>query len=84
MKKRLEDKSLLDCLKACRKASREEEIAAHGRPAGCGRVHKSKKVYDRKRIKAADKKSMPFLFVDIKIFANIFGEMMPICLLCKA
>lgn len=38
-----------DYLKAHRKASREEEIARHGRPARFRAVHKSKKAYDRKR-----------------------------------
>lgn len=41
-----------DYLKAHRKASREEEIARHGRPARFRAVHKSKKAYDRKREKA--------------------------------
>lgn len=35
-----------DYLKAHRKASREEEIARHGRPARFRAVHKSKKAYD--------------------------------------
>ena len=41
-----------DYLKANRKLSREEEIKTHGRPVRIGGVHKSKKVYDRKRSKA--------------------------------
>ena len=61
MKKRLKDTELRACLKACRKAARDGEIAAHGRPVNISRIHKSKKVYDRKRIKAADKKSLSFL-----------------------
>lgn len=37
---------------ANRKAAREEEIAAHGRPvSGRKMLHKSRKVYDRKRLK---------------------------------
>ena len=46
-----------DYLKAHRKASREEEIARHGRPARA--VHKSKKAYDRKREKAG-LRNLPF------------------------
>ena len=40
-----------DYIKANRKASREAEIAAYGHPICHKRVHKSKKIYDRKRIK---------------------------------
>ena len=40
-----------DFLKANRKASREEEIAAHGSQVSFRRVlHKSRKQYDRKRL----------------------------------
>lgn len=53
-----------DYVKACRKASREEEIASHGRPIPQRRVHRSKKQYDRNRIKA-DLKRLPFDFLDI-------------------
>lgn len=49
-----------DYIKAYRKASREAEIEHHTRPINFNRVHKSKKVYDRKRIKAGDKKGLPF------------------------
>ena len=47
-----------DYLKANRKLSREEEIKTHGRPVRIGGVHKSKKVYDRKRSKAEMKKAL--------------------------
>ena len=40
-----------DYIKANRKASREAEIAAYGHPLCHKRVHKSKKVYDRKALK---------------------------------
>ena len=50
-----------DYLKAHRKASREEEIARHGRPVGQSRVHRSKKAYDRKKTKAGLKR-LPFDF----------------------
>ena len=42
-----------DRLKAERRASREEEIALHGKPLGKRRmVHRSRKAYDRKRMNA--------------------------------
>ena len=50
-----------DYRKAHRKASREEEIARHGRTALCRAVHKSKKTYDRKREKAG-LRNLPFSF----------------------
>ena len=37
-----------DFMKANRKASREEEIEAHGKPIKFGGLHKSKKEYTRK------------------------------------
>ena len=44
--------TLADYIKANRKASREEEILAHGKPVSSRpAVFKSKKVYDRKRQK---------------------------------
>lgn len=44
--------TLVDYVKANRKASREEEILAHGKPVSTRpAVFKSKKVYDRKRQK---------------------------------
>ena len=44
--------TLKDFLKANRKASREEEIEAHGKPIIFRKlIHKSKKVYNRKNYK---------------------------------
>ena len=41
-----------DYLLAQRKAARLEEIAAHGKPVSMrSTIHKSKKLYDRKRLK---------------------------------
>lgn len=37
-----------DFMKGNRKASREEEIEAHGKPVKFGGLHKSKKAYSRK------------------------------------
>ncbi|WP_278995279.1 hypothetical protein [Alistipes finegoldii] len=49
-----------DYLKAYRKASREEEIALHGRPVRQRpSVHRSEKIYNRKRAKAGIK-LLPF------------------------
>ncbi len=43
-----------DYLLANRKASREEEILAHGKPVAFrSLLHKSKKKYDRKKLKRA-------------------------------
>ena len=52
-----------DYIKANRKASREAEIENHNHPVSFGRVHKSKRVYDRKRIKAGKNNDfdLPFL-----------------------
>ena len=58
-----------DFLLANRRASRMEEIQAHGRPVRCRKmVHKSKKVYDRNRIKRAGIKSDDgsYLFMALK------------------
>ncbi|MFV0555029.1 MAG: hypothetical protein ACK5LR_10055 [Mangrovibacterium sp.] len=54
-----------DYIKANRKASREAEIENHNRPVSFHRVHKSKKVYDRKRSKAEQKKALPYFFYAI-------------------
>lgn len=51
-----------DYVKANRKASREAEIADHTRPVSFNHVHRSKKVYDRNRMKADDKRHLPSLF----------------------
>ena len=48
----------MDYLKAHRRASRMEEIESHGHPVqGRAMIHKSKKVYDRNRMKRAAIKS---------------------------
>ena len=43
-----------DFMFANRRAARMEEIAEHGRPVSYTALHKSKKVYDRKRVKRTD------------------------------
>ncbi|MDR2935955.1 MAG: hypothetical protein LBU80_01230 [Rikenellaceae bacterium] len=60
MKNRITER---DYIKAHRKASREEEIAAHGCPVPKSRVHHSEKTYNRKKGKAAFKKQ-PFPFLN--------------------
>lgn len=57
MKKRITQD---DYIKANRKASREAEIEMYGHPICHKRVHQSKKVYNRRKIKAADKKAALF------------------------
>ena len=52
-----------DYIKANRRASRLAEIENHQRPVSIAGVHKSKKVYDRKRDKAEMKKALPYLFL---------------------
>lgn len=59
MKKRITRE---DYLKANRKASREEEIRQHGHPVCYQRVHRSKRVYNRKKNKADDQ-DLPYFFV---------------------
>ena len=51
-----------DYLLANKKASREEEIFEHGHSISHNRVNKSKKVYDRKKMKAGDR-NLPFFMV---------------------
>lgn len=58
MKKRITQD---DYVKANRKASREAEIEMHGHPVCHKRVHESKKVYNRRKIKAADSKLPYFI-----------------------
>ena len=55
-----------DFMLANRRAARLEEIAEHGRPVSMRTaLHKSKKVYDRKRLKRAGitNDDCPFLFI---------------------
>lgn len=52
-----------DYIKANRRGNREAEIENHSHPISFSRVHKSKKVYDRKRRKADDKRHLPSFFL---------------------
>lgn len=58
MKKKV---SNTDYIKANRKGSREAEIELYGHSINHHKIHKSKKLYNRKRMKA-DMKNLPFLF----------------------
>ena len=62
-----------DYVKANRKASREAEIEMHGHPICHKRVHKSEKVYNRKKIKAAHKE-LPYLFSTDHLVFIILGK----------
>lgn len=55
--------ALTEYIKANRKGSREAEIEDHGRPVSYNRVHTSKKVYNRNRMKADDQRRLPSLFL---------------------
>ena len=68
MKKRITQD---DYIKANRKASRETEIEMYGHPICHKRVHQSKKVYNRKKIKAANMK-LPYLFYQ-NTFKDLIG-----------
>lgn len=72
MKKRITEQ---DYLKAHRKASREEEIARHGRPVGQSRVHRSKRAYDRKKTKAGLKR-LPFDFIPALMFSHLLRSLL--------
>ena len=58
-------------IKANRRASRETEIENHSHPLNLSRVHKSKKVYDRKRQRADDKRHLPSFFYLIRLYEKI-------------
>ncbi len=53
---------MTDVIIASRKKSREEEIAAHGKPVNYRKIVSSKKVYNRKRNKADDE-HLPYSFL---------------------
>ena len=67
MKKRITQD---DYIKVNRKASREAEIERHGHPICYKRVHQSKKVYNRKKIKAGDK-ALPFFIKPALVLRSV-------------
>ena len=70
MKKRITQD---DYIKANRKASREAEIEMYGHPICHKRVHQSKKVYNRRKIKAADKKLPYFFFLWFPVISSSYA-----------
>ena len=67
MKKRITQD---DYIKVNRKASREAEIERHGHHICYKRVHQSKKVYNRKKIKAGDK-ALPFFIQPALVLRSV-------------
>lgn len=61
--KRKKQDPLVEYIKANRKGSREAELENHGRPVSHNRIHVSKKVYNRKRMKADASGHLPYLFL---------------------
>jgi hypothetical protein len=58
----MKPKSPNDPLKAARRGSREAEIGMYDHPLPKHKVHKSKKQYNRKTVKARLKKDEPLFF----------------------
>ncbi len=52
----------LDYIKASRRGSREAEIERHGHPVSFKRVHVSRKIYNRKKNKADERRRPYFLY----------------------
>ncbi|MDR1584932.1 MAG: hypothetical protein LBS07_01985 [Prevotellaceae bacterium] len=50
-KKSKKQPAVIQLVKIVRKANREEEIRAHGKPVRYGKIAESKKKYDRKKNK---------------------------------
>lgn len=66
MKKKNKD-PLTEYVKANRRGSREAEIEMYGHPVNYHRIYVSKKVYDRKKMKAGDRRQ-PSSFYSIFCF----------------
>ena len=62
-RKRKKQDPLVEYIKANRKGSREAELENHGRPVSHNRIHVSKKVYNRNRLKADAQRNLPYLFL---------------------
>lgn len=73
--------SFMDYIKANRRGSREAEIENHGHPVSFNRVHVSKKVYNRKRMKADDQRRLPYLFIEGWLLSN--GYLLSLGLMTK-
>lgn len=48
MKKKIKESPLMDYIKALRKGSRDAEIELYGKPLPKHKIHKSKKIYNRR------------------------------------
>lgn len=77
-KKKTESAPANEYIRAARKGSREAEIEQYGHPLNHHRIFKSKKVYDRKKIKAGDK-GLPYLFITAGISGPFAAFSRPIC-----
>lgn len=62
-RKRKKQDPLVEYIKANRKGSREAELENHGRPVSHNRIHVSKKVYNRKRMKADAQRHLPYSII---------------------
>lgn len=59
--------TLDEYVKANKKVSREAELETFGHPLNFNRVHRSKKTYNRNKIKADDKRHLPFDLYTLQI-----------------
>jgi hypothetical protein len=50
-------------MKLAKKNSREDEIRLHGKSINYGKIIQSKKVYNRKKNKAAANEALPYFFI---------------------
>lgn len=66
MKKKKKD-ALTEYVKANRRGSREAEIEMYGHPVTYHRICVSQKVYDRKKMKAGDRR-LPYFFIPFSAF----------------
>jgi hypothetical protein len=57
----------LEQVKIARKASREEEIATHGKAINYRKIMESKKVYNRKKNKADADEALPYFFYSERV-----------------
>lgn len=71
MKKKKKD-ALTEYVKANRRGSREAEIEMYGHPVNYHRICVSKKVYDRKKMKAGDRR-LPYFFIPFPVFRERGG-----------
>jgi hypothetical protein len=63
MKKKTKRNPLMDYIKALRKGSRDSEIELYGKPLPKHKIHKSKKIYNRKNKDWKSDSSSYFFFI---------------------